>query len=62
MNQVQQPNFPGYTGQGVNAAPVGSYIGNNYNSRLQASANDNSGLFGMGGAFMKMLPGLGLFG
>jgi hypothetical protein len=55
MGQVQQPNFPGYTGQGVNAAPIGSYIGNSYNARLQSSANDNSGMFGLGGALLKGL-------
>jgi hypothetical protein len=47
--QVTLPQFQQYTSQGVNAAPVGQYIGNNY---AQASANTNafnSGLFGLAG-------------
>jgi hypothetical protein len=47
--QVTLPQFQGYQSQGVNAAPVGQYIGQNY---AQQSANTNafnSGLFGIAG-------------
>lgn len=50
MGQVQQPQFAQYTGQGVNAAPVGSYIANNYAQQAQAASAFNQGLFGLGSA------------
>ena len=58
MGQVQQPQFAGFTGQGINAAPVGSYIQSNYGNQAQQAAAMNQGLFGLGsagiyGAFMS---------
>lgn len=49
-SQVQQPNFAGFTGQGVNAAPVGSYMSSNYANQAQSAAAFNQGLFGLGSA------------
>jgi len=53
MNQVQQPQFAGFQGQGVNAAPLGNYIQSNYGQQAQAAANFNQGLFGLAGAGIK---------
>ena len=50
MGQVQQPQFAGFTGQGINAAPVGSYIQSNYGNQAQQAAAMNQGLFGLGSA------------
>jgi hypothetical protein len=51
---LQQPNFPGFTGQGINAAPIGGYMSNAYNAQAQNAANTNQGIFGLGSAFMGM--------
>jgi hypothetical protein len=48
------PQFPSFSRQGVNAAPVGSYIGDNYARQAQAASNFNSGLFGLGGSLLGM--------
>ena len=58
LGQVQQPQFAGFTGQGINAAPVGSYIANNYNQQAQNAAATNRGIFGLGSAAMQ-IPGMG---
>jgi hypothetical protein len=53
---VTVPQFQPYSRQGINAAPTGSYIGQNYANQANAAAQFNQGLFGLGGA------GLGAFG
>jgi hypothetical protein len=58
LGQVQQPQFPGFTGQGVNAAPIGNYIQSNYGQRAQGAANFNQGLFGLGAAGIQGMFGL----
>lgn len=55
--QVTSPQFQSYSRQGVNAAPIGQYIGQNYAIGAQNAANFNQGLFGLGQAFMG-IPGI----
>ena len=49
-SQVTLPQFQGYQSQGINAAPIGQYIGNNYAQQMAAHQNQQSGLFGLGGS------------
>ena len=49
-SQVTLPQFQGYQSQGINAAPIGGYIQNNYANQLQAHNAYQSGLFGLGGS------------
>jgi hypothetical protein len=55
-SQVTVPQFQGYQSRGIESAPIGSYIGQNYANQANAAANFNQGLFGLGSA------GLGAFG
>lgn len=55
-SQVTTPQFNPFSAQGIGAAPVGSYIGQNYANQANAAAQSNAGLFGLGGSFMGMLP------
>jgi hypothetical protein len=55
-SQVTMPQFSAYQGQGVNAAPIGQYIGQNYQNQMAQTANTNSGIFGLGGAIAGALP------
>jgi hypothetical protein len=48
--QMQNPNFPGFTGSPIGAAPIGSYINNAYQQQLAGSQATNQGLFNLGGA------------
>ena len=51
-SQVTAPQFNPFSAQGINAAPVGQYIGQNYANQLQASNAQNTGLFGLGGSLL----------
>jgi hypothetical protein len=55
MGQVTTPQFAPFSRQGVNAAPVGQYMQDAYQSQVQNASAANQGLFGRGSA------GLGLF-
>ena len=57
--QVTLPQFQQFHAQGVNAAPIGQYIGQNYANQANAANSFNQGLFGLGGA---MLGGIGQAG
>lgn len=48
--QVTMPQFNPFTAQGVNAANVGQYIGNNYAQQSKQYSDFMSGLFGIGSA------------
>jgi len=49
-SQVTMPQFSPYQGQGINAANIGQYIGNNYAQQSNAANQFNSGLFNVAGA------------
>src|SRR5262245_29221561 len=49
---VTMPQFQPFSRQGINAAPVGSYMGQNYANAANAASNFNAGLFGLLGAGM----------
>lgn len=55
-SQVSVPQFQPFSRQGVDSAPVGSYIGQNYANQANAAANTNAGIFGLGGSFLSALP------
>jgi hypothetical protein len=57
-SQVTLPQFQQYSQQGINAAPIGQYIGQNYANQANAAAQQNQGMFGLGGSFMNMLGAL----
>ena len=54
--QVTMPQFSPYQGQGINAAPVGQYMSNAYNAQMANYANQQSGIFGLGGAVASAIP------
>lgn len=56
MSQVSVPQFSPFSRQGINAAPVGSYIDAGYQNQLQAANAQNQGLFGLGSSIMSLLP------
>jgi hypothetical protein len=70
-SQVQMPQFQGYTGANVGAAPVfdaaraqGDYAQKNYQNQMAGYNNQMSGLFGLGGALAQGIGsagGAGLF-
>ena len=49
-SQVTAPQFQPFSRQGVNAAPIGSYIANNYAGQVQQAAAANQGIFNLGSA------------
>jgi hypothetical protein len=49
-SQVTTPQFSPYQGQGVNAANIGQYIGNNYAQQSKQASDFNSGLFNIASA------------
>ncbi|RWP05101.1 tail fiber domain-containing protein [Mesorhizobium sp.] len=51
-SQVTVPEFSPFSRQGINAAPVGQYIGQNYANAANAAANANQGLFGLGSSLI----------
>lgn len=55
--QLQNPQYPGFTGQGINAAPIGGYMQNTWNQQSQQANAFNQGIFGLGQAFLG-IPGL----
>lgn len=55
-SQVTVPQFQAYNAPSIQSVPVGQYIYDDYNNRSQQAANTNQGIFGLGGAAMKMLP------
>lgn len=56
MGQVTVPQFSPFSRQGINAAPVGDYINQNYQAQVNAANAQNQGLFGLGGALLSALP------
>lgn len=54
-SQVTVPQFQQFSRQGVDAAPIGQYINQDYQNKVNAANATNQGLFGLGGA------GLGMF-
>lgn len=57
-SQVTTPQFNPFSAQGIGAAPVGSYIGQNYANQANAAAQSNAGLFGLGGSLFNFFGGL----
>jgi hypothetical protein len=55
-SQVSVPSFQPFSRQGVDAAPIGQYIGQNYANRANAAANTNAGIFGLANAGIGILP------
>lgn len=55
-SQVTMPQFSPYQGQGINAANIGQYIGNNYAQQNAATSAFNSGLFNIAGAAAGAIP------
>jgi hypothetical protein len=51
-SQVTAPQFQPFSRQGVNAAPIGQYMGQNYQAQANAAANTNAGLFGLGSSLI----------
>ena len=49
-SQVSVPQFQPFSRQGVDAAPIGQYISQNYANQANAAANTNAGIFGLAGA------------
>ena len=58
MGQVTVPQFSPFSRQGVNAAPIGNYITDAYQSQLQANADKNAGIFGLAGSLGSAMIGL----
>jgi hypothetical protein len=50
------PQFQPFQGSSMQAPNIGQYIYDNYNARAQQSANDMSGLFGIGSSIAGALP------
>ena len=61
-SQVTTPQFAPFSRQGINAAPTGEYIANNYANAANAAANQNQGLFGLGTSLMGAAGKAGGFG
>lgn len=59
--QVTTPQFNPFSAQGIGAAPIGSYIGQNYANQANAAAQSNAGLFGLGGSLLGGLGSGGFF-
>jgi len=58
-SQVSVPQFSPYNAPNVANTPIGSYIQDNYNQKVQQANNLNSGLFGLGSALTGGLFGTG---
>jgi hypothetical protein len=56
MGQVTVPQFSPFSRQGIDAAPVGDYISQNYQNQVQAANATNQGIFGLGGSLLGLLP------
>jgi hypothetical protein len=53
---VNTPQFQPFQGSTMQAPNIGQYIYDNYNAKAQQSANNMSGMFGVGSAVMGALP------
>ena len=53
-SQVTVPQFQQFSRQGVDPAPIGQYINQDYQNKVNAANATNQGLFGLGGAAMGM--------
>ena len=60
-SQVTVPQFQQFSRQGVDAAPIGQYIQDNYQHKVNAANATNQGLFGLGGAGIKLMGGMPFF-
>jgi hypothetical protein len=49
-SQVTNPQYQAFSRQGINAAPIGSYIQQNYGQQAQQAAAMNQGFFNLAGA------------
>lgn len=58
-SQVNVPQFQAYNAPNVASTPIGQYINDNYNARLQQAGAANQGIFGLGSAAMGGLFGSG---
>jgi hypothetical protein len=56
MGQVTVPQFSPFSRQGINSAPIGDYINQNYQNQVQAANAQNQGLFGLAGSLVSALP------
>jgi hypothetical protein len=59
MGQVTTPQFQPFSRQGVNAAPVGQYMSDNYRNSVASASAANQGIFGLGSAAVGGLFGPG---
>lgn len=55
-SQVSVPQFQPFSRQGVDAAPIGQYINQNYQAQANAAANANAGIFGLGSSIFGAIP------
>jgi hypothetical protein len=58
-SQVSVPQFQAYNAPSVASTPIGQYINDNYNAKLQQSSAMNQGLFGLGSSGIAGLFGQG---
>jgi hypothetical protein len=58
-SQVSVPQFSPYNAPNVGNTPIGQYIQDNYNARVQQANATNTGLFGLGSALTGGLFGTG---
>jgi len=58
-SQVTAPSFQGYNAPNVATTPIGGYIQDNYNARVQNASATNAGIFGLGSALTGGLFGTG---
>jgi hypothetical protein len=53
-SQVTVPQFQQFSRQGVDTAPVGQYIMQDYQNRMNQAANSNAGIFGLGSGLLSL--------
>jgi len=58
-SQVSVPQFSPYNAPSVAGTPIGQYIQDNYNAKVQQANATNTGLFGLGSALVGGLTGTG---
>lgn len=58
-SQVSVPQFQPYNAPSVAGTPIGQYITDNYNAKLQQANATNTGLFGLGSSLVGGLFGTG---
>jgi len=59
MGQVTTPQFAPFSRQGLNPAPVGQYMSDNYRNQVASASATNQGLFGLGSAALGGMFGPG---